>query len=105
MTKVSDEELFGAVAKEISAGQVDENLLAKARFLVRGDKKDTEFKYIELRVQQLKSEKTSKYVSATKDATRIIAPALGRFSWDFAKAVLLGILVVGIVAVIVETLL
>lgn len=99
---MSDEEFFGAVAKEISAGQINEDLLAKARFLTEGDKKRTEYKYIELRVQQLKAAKTAKYVSSTKDAARIIAPALKRFSWDLAKAVLLGLLVVGVVAVIIE---
>lgn len=102
--KVSDEELFSVVAKEVSAGQIDEALLAKARFLARGDRKDTEFKYIELRVRQLKSEKNLKYVNATKGAARIIAPALGRFSWDLAKAVLVGFLVLVIVVVIGEAI-
>ncbi|MDQ2092622.1 hypothetical protein [Rhodalgimonas zhirmunskyi] len=102
---MGDEELFGAVVNEISKGQVDENLLAKARFLAKGDTKDTEFKYIELRVQQLKSDNIQKHINATKDAARIIAPALGRFSWDFAKAVLLGLLIVGLVGAILQAFL
>ena len=99
---MSDEEYFGAVAKEIAAGQINENLLAKAKFLVEGDKKRAERKYIELRVQQLKADKTRKYVSSTKVAARVIAPALKTFARDLIKAILFGLLVLGVVAAIVE---
>lgn len=57
MTTVSDENFFGAATREFSLGVADENLLAKARVLAGGDEKGTEFEYIKLRVEQLKSEK------------------------------------------------
>ena len=99
---MSDEALFEAATKEFAAGTVNESLLAKARVLAKGDEKGTEFEYIDLRVKQLKSEKTAKYLNATKDAGRIIAPAVGSFSWHFVKTLFLAVVMLGSIVLVLS---
>jgi len=96
---LADEEYFSLAAKEFATGSIDEGIFAKARVLVEGDEAKAEFKYIELRVKQLKLQRASnartKYVNATKDAGRIIAPAVGGFAWHTVKTVFFAILIIG----------
>lgn len=92
---MDDEHLFEIATKEFASGNTNSALLAKARTLAEGNQNQTEFKYIELRVQQIKTEKRRRYINATTDAGRIIAPALGGFARDLVKNTVLAIIILG----------
>lgn len=92
-----DEQLYEVATTEFSKGKIDRGLLAKARVLVAGEEQAVEWKYVELRVQQMKADKISRYGKASKDAVEIIAPALGRFIWHFGKTLALAILILGMI--------
>jgi len=99
---VKDEAFFNLATNEYAGGDVDKALLAKPRVLAKGDEEATEFKYIELRVKQLRSQKTAIYANATKDAARVITPALRSFSWEAIKATLIGLALIGVIAFLSE---
>jgi hypothetical protein len=91
---VRDEGYFKTATQEYASGNINYDILAKARYLAEGNESRTEFKYIELRVQQMKSDKTMKYIDAAKDAGSTIAPAIGSFLWNIlAIATVIGLIV------------
>ena len=97
---MGDEVLYSDATNEFAAGNADKGLLAKARYLARGDEETTEFEYIKLRVEQIKSQNSANYIGKNFYAGHVLVPALGRLAWHLVTTLFYAILIVGFILLI-----
>ncbi|WP_425051158.1 hypothetical protein [Psychromarinibacter sp. S121] len=98
---MGDENLFHTATKEYEHGKIDRNLLAKAKVIAEGDESLIRYKYISLRVEQIKANRKRKVANAALDAGTIIAPAFGSFFAWLLKIVLIAATVVLLAFIVV----
>jgi hypothetical protein len=97
---MSDEEFFGRAAAEYEQGKIDSNLMAKAKVLAEGQDNQAQYKYITLRIEQMKKQKSQNVKTAAMEAGIIIAPAVGSYLLWLLKGVIVFVVIAfGIVAV------